>query len=77
MHLDVKTLLPAALACLATLPCGAADLSTDAWMTDRYDVEIIVFRHVDQARNTPEQPAADSIIRTSPLDLFAGQGIDP
>lgn len=39
-------------------------------MTDRYEVEIIVFRHIDQSRNTPEQPAGASLVRASPLDLF-------
>lgn len=35
----------------------------------RYEVELIVFRHVDQDRNTAEIPAASSIFRRSPLDL--------
>lgn len=36
---------------------------------ERYEVELIVFRHVDQSRNTPEIPAAASIFRASPLNL--------
>jgi len=35
----------------------------------RYEVELIIFRHVDQRPNTPEVPAATSIFRPSPLDL--------
>jgi hypothetical protein len=33
----------------------------DPWMTDRYEIEIIVFRHRDQSRNTPEKPAPGEI----------------
>lgn len=36
---------------------------------ERYEVELIVFRHADQSRNTVEIPAAASIFRASPLDL--------
>jgi hypothetical protein len=35
----------------------------------RYEVELIVFRHVDQSRNTPEMPAEGSQVRDSPLTL--------
>jgi hypothetical protein len=42
----------------------------EPWMTDRYEVEIIVFRHVDQSRNTPEQAAAEIIDRFSSLALY-------
>jgi len=35
----------------------------------RYEVELILFRHIDQSRNTPEIPAASSIFNPSPLDL--------
>lgn len=35
----------------------------------RYEVELIVFRHVDQSRNTPEIPAEGSLIGDSPLTL--------
>lgn len=37
--------------------------------TARYEVEIILFRHVDQSRNTPEIPAAASLFTASPLNL--------
>ena len=39
-------------------------------MTDRYEVEIIVFRHLDQARNTPEQPAVAQIVAASLPGLY-------
>lgn len=61
---------------------GAATLmafSADAWaqdateksmeLTSRYEVEVIIFRHLDQSRNTPETPAAASMIAASPFDL--------
>ena len=35
----------------------------------RYEVEVIIFRHLDQSRNTPEMPAAASMIEASPFDL--------
>lgn len=35
----------------------------------RYEVELIVFRHVDQSRNTPEIPAEGSLVGKSPLTL--------
>lgn len=35
----------------------------------RYEVELIIFRHLDQSRNTPEIPAAASMIQDSPFDL--------
>jgi hypothetical protein len=35
----------------------------------RYEVELILFRHIDQSPNTPEIPAASSIFNPSPLDL--------
>ncbi|MFQ5634820.1 MAG: CsiV family protein [Gammaproteobacteria bacterium] len=49
---------------------SAAEADPEPWMIDRYEVEIIVFRHLDQARNTPEQPAAAPILGASPLDLY-------
>ena len=52
-------LLTAGIATAAELPAAP----------ERYEVELIVFRHVDQSRNTPEIPAAASIFRASPLDL--------
>jgi hypothetical protein len=36
----------------------------------RYAVELIVFRNLDQGRNTPEIPAAGSLIADSPLTLI-------
>jgi len=51
-------------------PATAADMASGAWMTDRFAIEVIVFRHLDQSRNTPEQPAVESIIPASPLELY-------
>lgn len=42
----------------------------EPWMADRYEVEIIIFRHVDQSRNTPEQAASEIIDRFSSLALY-------
>jgi hypothetical protein len=42
----------------------------------RYEVELIVFRHIDQSRNTPEIPAEDSLIRESPLTLNPADDAD-
>jgi len=64
-------------ACLAAPSLPAADSGLDPWMTDRYEIEVIVFRHLDQSRNTPEQPAAASLIRSSPLDLYPQQDVMP
>jgi len=36
---------------------------------ERYRVELVVFRYLDQSRNTPEIPAASSVFQPSPLDL--------
>jgi len=58
------SLLTGTLLAFAATGATAADRSTgepDRWMTDRYEVEIIVFRHRDQSRNTPEQPAPGEI----------------
>jgi len=66
----VRSIAAGMLAGIATPPLIAADSTLDPWMTDRYEVEVIVFRHLDQARNTPEQPAAAALIRSSPLDLY-------
>jgi len=38
-------------------------------LPNRYEVEVIIFRHLDQSRNTPEIPAAASMIEASPFDL--------
>ena len=35
----------------------------------RYEVELIIFRHLDQSGNTPEIPAAASMVQDSPFDL--------
>lgn len=64
-------LLTTRIACLAGLlltasMAVAADLPA---APERYRVELIVFRYLDQSRNTPEIPAASSIFRPSPLDL--------
>jgi len=51
------------------LIAGIATAAELAEAPERYEVELIVFRHADQSRNTPEVPAATSIFRPSPLDL--------
>lgn len=61
-------------ACLLAPSLAGAEASTDPWMTDRYEVEIIVFRHLDQSRNTPEQTVPGALIGASPLDIFP---VDP
>jgi len=49
---------------------GCAVAATDAPApVNRYAVELIVFRHLDQDRNTAEIPAASSLFRASPLNL--------
>ncbi|MFW2404262.1 MAG: CsiV family protein [Gammaproteobacteria bacterium] len=68
------------LASLATLvlvagPAPAADTDAEPWMEDRYEVEVIVFRHLDQARNTPEQPAVKTVVATS-LPGFPSQSAE-
>jgi hypothetical protein len=35
----------------------------------RYEVELIIFRHLDQSGNTAEIPAAASMVQDSPFDL--------
>lgn len=61
----------AALLLSAALAQGAPaeDTTSDPWMTDRYAIEVVVFRHLDQSRNTAEQAAGQFVIRSSPLDL--------
>ena len=61
--------LASRLAAVAGLLCitGFAGAQEDA--PDLYEVELIVFRHTDQGRNTPEIPAAPSLFNPSPLDL--------
>ncbi|MGI9343195.1 MAG: CsiV family protein [Gammaproteobacteria bacterium] len=54
---------------LAQEPEAEAE-TEEPWMADRYEVEIIVFRHVDQSRNTPEQAATEIIDRFSSLALY-------
>jgi len=58
-------------------PAAAVEAEPDPWMTDRYAVEIIVFRHLDQGRNTPEQAAPVSVINASPLNLYPEPIPDP
>jgi hypothetical protein len=70
------------LAKFVTTVAGAAALvsiGNGSWAQDpdqqptelpsRYEVEIIVFRHLDQRGNTAETPAAASMIEASPFDL--------
>jgi len=66
----VTRLAAGMVACMVAPLLLATDSGLDPWMTDRYEIEVIVFRHLDQSRNTPEQPAAESLIRSSPLDLY-------
>ena len=58
---------------LISLMCfGATALAQNDEVTAervRYEVELILFRHVDQSRNTPEIPAEGSLIGDSPLTL--------
>jgi hypothetical protein len=58
MRWPTARLLSAALltAAVAAPPGFAQDAPDDPWMTDRYEVDVIVFRHLDQSRNTPESP---------------------
>lgn len=60
-----RYLAPLATFVLLAGPAPAAEIEAEPWMTDRYEVEIIVFRHLDQARNTPEQPAVATIVAAS------------
>ena len=66
MNASTARMLGLGAALVATLGLGmfAANGKTsepDRWMTDRYEIEIIVFRHRDQSRNTSEQPAPGEI----------------
>ncbi|MBT8444421.1 MAG: hypothetical protein HKN81_07150 [Gammaproteobacteria bacterium] len=72
-HSDYRGRRLASLATLILLagPAPAAETEPEPWMTDRYEVEIIVFRHLDQARNTPEQPAVAQIVAASLPGLYA------
>ena len=60
-----RYLAPLATFVLLAGPASAAETGAEPWMTDRYEVEIIIFRHLDQARNTPEQPAVAQIVAAS------------
>jgi len=73
----VASLATVTVACLIAPPLLAVDSGLDPWMTDRYRIEVIVFRHLDQSRNTAEQPAATSLIRSSPLDLYPQPDVVP
>jgi len=64
-------LLPC-IACLSGLLLTSTTVISTAHSAEapeRYEVELIIFRHVDQSRNTPEISAAASIFLPSPLDL--------
>jgi hypothetical protein len=63
--------LPARIACLSglLLIMGIANGTEQPEAPARYEVELIIFRHIDQSRNTPEIPAASSIFQPSPFDL--------
>ena len=62
------------LACISTTAL-AQENEIPAQPT-RYEVELIVFRHVDQSRNTPEIPAEGSLVRKSPLTLNRADDAD-
>ena len=57
-------------------PTALAQESEIPAQPTRYEVELIVFRHVDQSRNTPEIPAEGSLIRKSPLTLNRADDAD-
>ncbi len=58
------------LLCLACVCTKAMALDNELPAAPvRYEVELIVFRHVDQSRNTPEIPAEGSLVGESPLTL--------
>jgi len=65
----------AAIAALAGFTLVSTNISAQndereaAVLPTRYEVELIVFRHLDQSRNTPEIPAAASMIQDSPFEL--------
>ncbi len=63
------------LACIPGLLAGAPVVAAEEAPAalKRYEVEVIVFRHTDQSRNTPEIPAASAIFRPSPLDLILAE----
>jgi len=63
--------MPTRIACLSglLLVMGIANGSEQPEAPARYEVELIIFRHIDQSRNTPEIPAASSIFQPSPFDL--------
>jgi hypothetical protein len=61
----IRTACLAGLLVTAGIAIGAEPENAPA----RYEVELILFRHIDQSRNTPEIPAASSIFNPSPLDL--------
>ena len=68
------------IACpLGILLCAGIDIGIAAESPDpppRYEVELIVFRHIDQSRSTPETPAARSIFRSSPLELTLAEPVE-
>jgi len=66
--LRILTCLPGLL--LITAIATAADVFE---VPKRYEVELIVFRHTDQTRNTPEIPAASALFNPSPLDLILAE----
>ena len=53
---------------LAATP-GFAQDAGDYQPPVRYVVELIIFRHLDQTRNTPEVPTEGSLFQNSPLSL--------
>jgi hypothetical protein len=72
MRYHHKHRLLSRIACLAGLLLTTITVMTtanSAEAVERYEVELIIFRHVDQSRSTPEIPAASSIFRPSPLNL--------
>jgi hypothetical protein len=54
---------------LLAATAGFAQKSADYAPPVRYEVELIIFRHLDQTRNTPEMPTEGSLFQDSPLSL--------
>ena len=56
--------------CLHAGTAPAQDDREEPWMTDRYEVEVIVFRNLDQGRHTPEQPAVAAIVAAASPNMY-------
>jgi hypothetical protein len=65
-----KSLFAALVGVVGSVAMAQEPDAEEPWMAERYEVEVIVFRHVDQSRNTPEQAASEIIDRFSSLALY-------